>query len=370
MRPTVRLGQFFGIDVGLHWTIALIAVLLTTTLSGTVLPEFAPGHSPAAYLVTALVTAVLFMASIVAHEMGHSLVAIRDGIKVRGITLFALGGVASLEGEPASPGSAARVALAGPAVSIGVGAASMGLAIGASAVGLPGLVVAALVWLGVINLSLAVFNLLPALPLDGGRVLQAYLWRRRGDRHEATISAAKAGRWIGWGLVAFGFWEFTQGGNGLWTMLIGWFVLLTAKAEGLRARMERDQARMPAGGPFGFGPFGPPPAADPFSSGGHGGTGPWGPPPTSPPYSGAPGAGAGGGGGTEGPARSGTVWGGRLDGPFVIASWPPPRAEDRHPGARPGARVGGSPFVPYRDVIDVTGEPVEPAEPVAPARRR
>ncbi|MDH4363675.1 MAG: site-2 protease family protein [Acidimicrobiia bacterium] len=368
MRPTVRLGQFFGVDVGLHWTIVLITMLLTTTLSGTVLPEFAPGHSTAAYLATALVAAVLFMASIVAHELGHSLVAIRGGIKVRGITLFALGGVASLECEPASPGLAARVALAGPAVSIGVGVASLGAAIGANAPGLPGLVVAALVWLGVINLSLAVFNLLPALPLDGGRVLQAYLWRRRGDRHEATISAAKAGRWIGWGLVAFGFWELTQGGNGLWTMLIGWFVLTTAKAEGLRARMERDQARMPAAGrPFGFGPFGPPPpAGHPFGVGGPGGSGPWGPPPTSPPYSGAPGGGTGAGGGTAGaggPAWSGAVWGGTMSGPFIIASWPPPRAEDRRAGAGPGAPMSG----PFNDVIDVTGEPVEP---VAPAQRR
>lgn len=349
MRPTVRLGQYFGIDVGLHWTIALIAVLLTTTLSGSVLPEFAPGHSTAAYVATALATAVLFMVSIVAHEMGHSLVAIRDGIKVRGITLFALGGVASLEGEPSTPGSAARVALAGPAVSIGVGVASMGAAIGASALGLPGLVVAALVWLGVINLSLALFNLLPALPLDGGRVLQAYLWRRRGDRHEATMSAAKVGRWLGWAIVAFGFWELTQGGNGLWTMLIGWFVVMTAKAEGLRAREERDQARIPVAGPFGpVGPFGGP-----------GGTGPWGPPPTSPPYTGAP-----AGGGTA--WSTGPVWGGgRLSGPFIIAAaWPPPRPQDRHPGAGPvGPRVGAG----YDDVIDVTGEPVEP---VAPGQHR
>lgn len=356
MRPTVRLGQFFGIDVGLHWTIALIGVLLTTTLSGTVLPQFAPGHSTAAYVATALVTGVLFLASIVAHEMGHSLVAIRDGIKVKGITLFALGGVASLEGEPASPGSAARVALAGPAVSIGVGVASIGVALGASALGLPGLVVAALVWLGVINISLAVFNLLPALPLDGGRVLQAYLWRRRGDRNEATISAAKVGRLLGWAIVAFGFWELTQGGNGLWTMLIGWFVVMTAKAEGLRARIERDRARAPMAGPFGpFGPFGPPPAG-----GGFGGSGPWGPPPTSPPYTGSGAGNGGGGAGAGGPGWSGTVWGGRrLSGPFVIASWPPPQAEDRRPGAGPG---------PYHDVIDVTGEPLDTPEPVAPRR--
>ncbi len=352
MRPTVRLGQFFGIDVGLHWTIALIGVLLVSTLSGSVLPEFAPGHSSAAYVATALATAVLFLVSIVAHEMGHSLVAVRDGIKVRGITLFALGGVASLEGEPSSPGSAARVALAGPAVSIGLGAVSIGAAIGASALGLPGLVVAALVWLGVINLSLALFNLLPALPLDGGRVLQAYLWRRRGDRHEATMSAAKLGRWLGWAIVAFGFWELTQGGSGLWTMLIGWFVVMTAKAEGLRAREERDQARNPLAGPFGSsGPFGGP-----------GGTGPWGPPPTSPPY---PGPAPAGSGTTW---STGPVWGaGRLSGPFIIAAWPPPRAQDRRPGAGPaGTPVGGG----YDDVIDVTGEPVEAAEPVGPAPRR
>lgn len=355
MRPTVRLGQYFGVDVGLHWTIALIGVLLTVTLSGSVLPEFAPGHSTAAYVAAALVTAALFMISIVAHELGHSIVAIRDGIKVRGITLFALGGVASLEGEPTTPGSAARVALAGPAVSIGVGAASVGVAIGASALGLPGLVVAALVWLGVINLSLAVFNLLPALPLDGGRVLQAYLWRRRGDRHEATISAAKVGRWLGWAIVAFGFWELTQGGTGLWTMLIGWFVVMTAKAEGLRAREERDRERNPVAAPFGpFGPFSGPGAA----------SGPWGPPPTPPPYTGAPGGGATGGSAWS----TGPVWGaGRLNGPFIITSWPPPRAQDRRPGAGPaGSRVGGG----YDDVIDVTGEPVEPPEPVTPGHRR
>jgi Zn-dependent protease len=242
MRPSLRLGHVAGISIGLHWSILLIAVLLTSTLSGSVLPATAAGYSGFAYLVAAIATAGLFLSSIVAHELGHSLVALRNRVKVRSITLFALGGVASLDGEAANPGAAARIALAGPAVSAAVGILSLGTALGASALGLPALVVAAVAWLGLINLSLALFNMLPALPLDGGRVLQAYLWHRRGDRHSATLSAAKMGRFIGWGLVALGLWELSNGADGLLTVFIGWFVIMNAGAEARRARLEQRAA--------------------------------------------------------------------------------------------------------------------------------
>jgi Zn-dependent protease len=238
MRPTIRLGKMFGIDVGLHWSILLIAFVLISALSGTVLPSFAPGLAGAAYLLAAVSTAALFMGSIVAHELGHSIVAQRNGIEVRGITLFALGGVAALESEPEDPGAAARIAIAGPAVSVAIGVGALAGAAMLGALGAGGLVVAAFTWLGIINLALAVFNMIPALPLDGGRVLQAALWKRSGQQHHATISAAKVGRWLGWAIVAFGLWQFFQTGAGLWTALIGWFVLTSAKAEGTRARFE------------------------------------------------------------------------------------------------------------------------------------
>ena len=244
MRPTIRLGKVSGIDIGLHWTILLIGFLLVSTLTGTVLPSFAPGLSGAAYLLAALSTAALFLGSIVAHELGHSIVAQRNDIEVRGITLFALGGVASLEREPDNPGAAARIALAGPAVSVGLGVVSLALAGLVSATIGGTLVVAAFTWLGIINLALAVFNMVPALPLDGGRVLQAALWKRNGQRHQATISAAKLGRWIGLAIVVFGLWQFATTGNGLWTALIGLFVITTAKAEGAQARwaLQREEA--------------------------------------------------------------------------------------------------------------------------------
>lgn len=239
MRASLRLGTFAGIKVGIHWSIGLIAVLLTISLAGTILPATAAGYSSAVYLIAALSASVLFMGSIVAHELGHSVVAERNDVRVRGITLFALGGVATLESEPENPGVAARIALAGPAVSVAVGAVSLATAVLLSVFGFPAIVVASLGWLGIVNIGLAVFNMLPALPLDGGRVLQAALWRRSGDQHQATISAATIGRYLGWGLVFIGLWQFTQAGAGLWTAMIGVFIIATARGEEFRARFLR-----------------------------------------------------------------------------------------------------------------------------------
>lgn len=245
MRPTIRLGTISGIDIGLHWSILAIGFIIVSALTGTVLPGLVPGLTGGAYFMAALATAVLFLGSIVAHELGHSIVAQRNDIAVRGITLFALGGVAALEREPDDPGAAARIALAGPAVSVAIGVAALAASSLIGSLGFGALTTAAVFWLGIINLVLAAFNMIPALPLDGGRVLQAVLWKRSGERHQATISAANLGRWFGWAIVALGVWQFTQTGSGLWTALIGWFVIMSAKAEGFRARwaMHREQAQ-------------------------------------------------------------------------------------------------------------------------------
>ena len=261
MRDSIRLGRISDIPIGLHWSIALIVALFTLGLSGTILPAAAPGYASYLYLPVALSVAVGLLASIIAHELGHSLVAKNNGIPVRGITLFALGGVAKLDGDPRTPGAAARIALAGPAVSVAIGLAAVTASAAAGAFGVPALIGAGLLWLGVINLVMAVFNMLPALPLDGGRVLQAALWKRNGDSERATISAAQVGRWLGWALVAFGLWQFLNTGSGLWTMLIGWFIVSSAKAESLRARFrQRSRSWDP---PQWTSPFGPPPMGPP-----------------------------------------------------------------------------------------------------------
>lgn len=251
MRDSFQLGRLLGIPIGLHWTIGVTAAFLTYTLATTILPSTATGYGSLAYLVVGVAVALAFLGSVVAHELGHSVVARRNQVGIRGITLFALGGVARLAGEPATAGAAARIALAGPAVSLAIGAASGVAAVGAAMVGLPSLAGAGLIWLGVVNAAMAVFNLLPALPLDGGRVLQAVLWARSGDRHRATIRAAGLGRLVGWLLVGLGLYQFLSGaGAGLWTAMIGWFVVTSARAEAFRARLELWR-RSPAGRAFG-----------------------------------------------------------------------------------------------------------------------
>jgi Zn-dependent protease len=261
MRSSFHVGRIAGIDIGLHWSIAMIAGLLTLTLSGTVFPATASGYAGAVYLIAAMATAALFLGSIIAHELGHSVVAQNNDVGVKGITLFALGGIAELESEPRTAGAAARIALAGPAVSVAIGIGSLVAAAIAGSLGFPAIAVAALTWLGVINLALAVFNMIPALPLDGGRVLQAAVWHRNGDRHQATISAAKVGIYIGWAIVGVGMWQLFGsggGGSGLWTAFIGWFVLNSARAEGARATSEVRRQRSQSD-PMSWSPRTPPP---------------------------------------------------------------------------------------------------------------
>jgi Zn-dependent protease len=233
MTASLRLGRIAGIPVGASWSVLLIAALFAWSLAGSILPGLAPGLAPSAYWLAGAVATGLFLGSLLAHEVGHALVARRAGLRVRGITLWLLGGVAQLEDEPASPRDDLRVAIVGPAVSlalaVGFGVAAAGLA----ALGVPSLVVAALGWLAVANVALAVFNLIPAAPLDGGRVLRALLWRRHGNRTRAAVTAATAGQVAGGILIAYGLLGVVTGwGIGtLWTVLVGWFLLAAARQE-------------------------------------------------------------------------------------------------------------------------------------------
>ncbi len=233
MTASLRLGRIAGIPVGASWSVLLIAALFAWSLAGSILPGLVPGLAPSTYWLAAVVATGLFLGSLLAHEVGHALVARRAGLRVRGITLWLLGGVAQLEDEPASPGDDLRVAIVGPAISlalaVGFGVAAAGLAL----LGAPALAVAVLGWLAVGNVALAVFNLIPAAPLDGGRVLRALLWRRHGNRARAAVTAATAGQVAGGILIAYGLLGVLTGwGIGtLWTVLVGWFLVAAARQE-------------------------------------------------------------------------------------------------------------------------------------------
>ena len=235
---SIRLGRIFGIPVGLDLSLLLIAGLLTLSLAADRFPAEFPGEPTAAYWFVGLVTAGLFFASVLAHEIAHSLVARRHGVQVDGITLWMLGGVAKLGGESPSARAELLIAAAGPATSVGLAAAFGLSALALSVLGAPGLLGSALAWLALINGILAVFNLIPAAPLDGGRILAAVLWFRHGNRYRAAATAAQVGVGFGWLLVGAGAVGFIAGiGFGsLWTALIGWFLVSAARAEGEMAR--------------------------------------------------------------------------------------------------------------------------------------
>ena len=233
MKQSVRLGRVAGIPVGAHWSVAVILVLIAELLAVSVLPGAFPHQSAGLYWVVAGAAAVVFLASLLAHELAHALVARRNGVGVRSITLWMLGGVAELDGDPPSAGADLRIALAGPAASLAAGLALFGAGAAIGAAGGSGVAVAAATWLAVMNGILAVFNLLPGAPLDGGRVLRAVLWRHYGDRGRAERGAARAGRILGAALIGLGIGELLafRSLGGLWLMLIGWFLISAAAAE-------------------------------------------------------------------------------------------------------------------------------------------
>jgi Zn-dependent protease len=249
MTASLRFGRIAGIPVGASWSALLIAGLIAWSLAGRLLPVQAPGLAPAAYWLAGAAGAGLFLASLLAHEVGHAVVARRAGLRVRGITLWLLGGVAQLEDEPATPRDELRVAVVGPAVSLAL-AAGFGLAAAALAVaGGPAVAVAVAAWLAVGNAALALFNLVPAAPLDGGRVLRGLLWRRHGSRVRASVTAATAGVWVGGALIVYGLlgsvadWGF----GSLWTALVGWFLVVAARQERDHALLRADLGGLLAG---------------------------------------------------------------------------------------------------------------------------
>jgi Zn-dependent protease/CBS domain-containing protein len=235
---TVRVAVFHGIPIRVEWTFVVLFALVLWTLAEAALPELAPGYRPGEYWATALVVAAAFFAALLGHELSHSVVAQRAGIPVDDITLWLIGGVSRITREPTSASDELRIAIAGPIASVAVAGASFALAVVLAGLDAPKLAIAAALWLATISFFIALFNVVPAAPLDGGRILRAWLWRRHGDRNRATQSSAQAGRNFGHLLIGLGLLSVVFGNaSGLWLVVLGWFILNAARAEEMQGRL-------------------------------------------------------------------------------------------------------------------------------------
>ncbi len=227
LRHRLTLFHLLGFAVRVDASWLLLAIFITWSLARGFFPYYVPGHEPAAYWGMAAVAALGLFVSIILHEFSHSLVARRFGLPIEGITLFIFGGVAEMADEPPSPKSEFLMAVAGPLASLGVAA----VAYVAHALLVPAQQMPAasgvLFYLAVINLVLAVFNLFPAFPLDGGRMLRATLWHLKGNLRTATRIAARVGRLFGFWLIALGILSALTGNllGGVWWFLIGLFIM-------------------------------------------------------------------------------------------------------------------------------------------------
>jgi Zn-dependent protease/CBS domain-containing protein len=230
MGSSIRLGRIAGIEIGVNWSWLVLFALLVWTLESGIFPSTNPGLSHGTYIAMAIVATFVFVVSLLLHELGHALRARREGIEIEGITLWLFGGVAKFKGMFPTAGAEFRVGIAGPLVSLLLGVLFVLIAL---INGLPESVDGVVSWLGYINLSLLVFNMIPAPPLDGGRVLHSALWRFKGDFVWATRTAANVGRGFGYLLIALGvaMFIFQSSFSGAWLAFLGWFLLNAATAE-------------------------------------------------------------------------------------------------------------------------------------------
>ena len=233
MHAQIKLGRIFGVQIGLHYSWLIIAFLVTLSLVGqfhATNPQWGAG----VIWATSIITALLFFAAIIAHELSHAAVAKARGLPVRSITLFALGGVAQIEKDAADPRTEFWMGIAGPVASVVIGLLCLALAIalGWRPPTMPQTPLSAMaMWLGVINIGLAVFNMIPGFPLDGGRVFRAIVWWITGDAARATRIAAGVGQLVAFGFIFWGILRFFNGAGfgGLWLAFIGWFLLDAAR---------------------------------------------------------------------------------------------------------------------------------------------
>ncbi|HUY94375.1 MAG TPA: site-2 protease family protein [Terracidiphilus sp.] len=239
MHSQIKLGRIAGIEIGLHYSWFLIAFLIAFSLADH-FRHATPHWSSTAAWAAAAVTSVLFFVTLLLHELAHSLVAKSYGLRVRAITLFALGGVSQIESDATSAKMEFWIAIVGPLTSLVIGAALLAVAYASgwhSGAESASIGIAILLWLGYINILLAVFNMIPGFPLDGGRVLRAILWGMNGSAERATRWASQIGQAIAFLFILYGLYRFFFGANlgGLWIAFIGWFLLDAARSSHLQS---------------------------------------------------------------------------------------------------------------------------------------
>lgn len=244
---TVHLGHLAGIPIGVQPLWLAIVALLTYSLGHDYFPQQDAGLSSGAAYALGLISALGLFAGILLHELGHAIVARRRGVAVDEIDLWLLGGVSRMHGEPEAPGDELRYAAAGPAVTAAILVVLAPLRLGLGGV-LPDWARALLDYQLYVTAAILAFNLLPAFPLDGGRILRSVLWQRSGDRDRATGQAAAIGRFFGWALVALGALSFASGQiGGLWFALVGGFIIIASAAEAQGTRTQHALAGVTAG---------------------------------------------------------------------------------------------------------------------------
>jgi len=230
MPGSLRIGKIAGIDIYIHVSWIIILVLLTVSLAIGWFPQLYPGQSTATYWIVSLIAALLLFVSVLLHELAHSLVARRRGLPVKNITLFIFGGVSNIEQEPKDAGIEFQVAVVGPLTSLLIGAICFLLQLPFR--GSNSLLGGILFYLAVTNILLGVFNLIPAFPLDGGRVLRSIIWKITGSMRQATRVASITGQVFAYIFILLGIWLFFTGSilNGIWLGFIGWFLLSSAQS--------------------------------------------------------------------------------------------------------------------------------------------
>ncbi|MEX0875118.1 MAG: site-2 protease family protein [Actinomycetota bacterium] len=233
MESSFTLFRVRGIAVGANWTWLIIVAIFTWSFATEIFPRTYHDLDSSTYWAMAVVAIVLFFGSLLLHELGHAFRAQREGMEIDGITLWVFGGVARFKGNFPSAGAEFRIAIAGPAVTAALVASFFAATRAFDVAGAPLPAVGVVDYLARVNLLLLGFNMIPALPLDGGRVLRSYLWYRRGSYTAATVSAARLARLFAGALIAIGVLQFVTGANvgGIWFIFIGWFLLQAAQAE-------------------------------------------------------------------------------------------------------------------------------------------
>jgi Zn-dependent protease len=235
---SIRIGRLAGIPIGFQPLWLLIVALITWGLGAAYYPDEVPGIAPVAAYSLGLLSALLLFASILLHELGHAVVARRHGVEIEEIDLWLLGGVARMKGYPHEAQDELRFALAGPMVTLAV-AGAFWIAAVALPSSTPASIEAVIAYQAIINTAILVFNLIPAFPLDGGRVARALIWERTRDMARATSLAAAIGRGFGYAMIALGVLGASAGAvGGLWLAIVGLFVVFAAKGEeaGVRIR--------------------------------------------------------------------------------------------------------------------------------------